>query len=96
MERGVGQKEARRIRAKSSKEKGYWFGLGAFGLVGWAVAIPLVGLTFLGVWIDSWSSGPYSWTLMLLMAGIGVGCANAWYWLSKERKSIMDERDDGS
>jgi ATP synthase protein I len=25
-----------------------------------------------------------SWTLMLLGAGIVMGCLNAWYWVKKE------------
>lgn len=94
MEANVGRKEARRIRARLAKEKGYRFGMGAFGLVGWSVAVPLVSLTLLGVWIDSWYTGPYSWTLMLLMAGLCLGCANAWFWLNKERTDILRERDD--
>jgi ATP synthase protein I len=57
-----------------------------FGLVGWSVAIPtLIGIA-VGVWIDRTHSGPYSWTLMLLFAGVVVGCLNAWYWVKKESK----------
>ena len=58
-------------------------GLGMFGVVGWSVAIPtLIGVA-VGIWIDrSWPS-QFSWTLMLLIGGLMLGCMNAWYWVRK-------------
>ena len=80
----VGSKEARKIKARREKDRGVWFGLGMFGLVGWSVAIPtLIGLA-LGIWIDKRWPGPYSWTLMGLVLGVIVGCINAWYWVKRE------------
>jgi ATP synthase protein I len=80
----VQRKEARKQRARREGERGLAFGLGLFGLVGWSVAIPtLIGIG-LGVWIDTRSEGPYSWTLMLMLIGVVVGCLNAWYWVRKE------------
>lgn len=84
----VHTKEARKIRARKHGKKEVWFGLGMFGMVGWAVAVPTVAGIFLGIWIDlSWPSS-YSWTLMLLMIGLALGCYNAWYWIQKERRAI--------
>jgi ATP synthase protein I len=80
----VGQKEQRKMRARREKKKDIWYGLGMFGLVGWSVSIPTLLFLALGIWIDTRHHGPYSWTLMLLVAGIAVGCLNAWYWVSKE------------
>jgi ATP synthase protein I len=89
--RKVRAKEARKIRARRQKDRSVWFGLGMFGLIGWSVAIPtLVGIA-LGVWIDLKSGSRYSWTLMLLVIGIAVGCLNAWFWVSRERKIIEEE-----
>lgn len=82
----VRRTEARKARARREGRRGLAFGLGLFGLVGWSVAIPtLLGIA-LGVWIDGRSDGPYSWTLMLLILGIAVGCLNAWYWVRKETR----------
>ncbi len=82
----VGKKEARRIEARRKKNRGVWFGLGMFGLVGWSVAIPtLIGIA-LGVWIDQEFASPYSWTLMGLFIGVIVGCLNAWYWVNRENE----------
>lgn len=82
------------MRARQQKDHSVWFGLGMFGLVGWSVAIPtLIGIA-LGVWIDLKSASQYSWTLMLLIIGIVVGCLNAWFWVSRERKMIEQEKKD--
>lgn len=80
----VRRKEARKARARREGRRGLAFGLGLFGLVGWSVAIPTLLGVALGVWIDGRSDGPYSWTLMLLVVGVAVGCANAWYWVRRE------------
>jgi ATP synthase protein I len=82
----VQRQEARKRRARREGRHGLAFGLGLFGLVGWSVAIPtLIGIG-LGVWIDGRSDGPYSWTLMLLVVGVTVGCLNAWFWVRKETR----------
>lgn len=81
----IGEKERRKITAQKEK-KGLWFGLGMFGLVGWAVAVPTVLGVALGVWIDETWSDPYSWTLMGLFVGVVVGCLNAWYWIKRESR----------
>lgn len=92
--RKLAAKRSRRLRARQQGEKPAWFGLGMFGLVGWSVAVPTVALTALGVWIDRRWTGPHSWTLMLLIIGIGLGCLNAWFWVSRERREIEAERGD--
>ena len=92
----VSSKERRKLKARKQGTSTAWFGLGMFGLVGWAVATPTVAGIFLGIWIDAKWSGPYSWTLMLLLLGLIIGCANAWYWVQKERKAIANDlkKDD--
>ena len=76
----------RRLKAQREKNKNIWYGMGMFGLVGWSVAIPTVLGASLGIWIDRHFQGPYSWTLMLLVAGLLVGCSNAWYWVKQPGK----------
>ena len=83
-EQEVREKSQRKIKARRESQKGVWFGIGMFGLVGWSVAIPTLLFLALGVWIDSRSQSQYSWTLMLLVVGIAIGCLNAWYWVKQE------------
>jgi ATP synthase protein I len=92
LRRQVARKEARKLQARRSKDRRIWFGLGMFGLVGWAVAIPTVLGIGLGIWIDSTWPSRFSWTLMLLLLGMVLGCLNAWYWLSQEQRIIGKER----
>jgi len=29
-----------------------------------------------------------------LVAGLSIGCLNAWHWVAKEEKEIRDEQED--
>lgn len=81
--RNIGRKEHRKIRGRREGDKSLWFGLGVAGVVGWSVAIPsLIGVA-LGIWIDTTWPSRFSWTLMLLIAGVILGCFNAGYWVKK-------------
>lgn len=84
LSRRIEAKEQRKIKAREEKDKPVWFGLGMFGLVGWSVAIPTLLLTALGIWIDARWPSRFSWTLMLLITGVLIGCLNAWHWVRKE------------
>jgi ATP synthase protein I len=82
--RQVKKKQKRKEKARREQHRSIWFGMGMFGLVGWSVALPTVLFLALGIWIDGHVDSPYSWTLMLLVVGVAVGCLNAWYWVRKE------------
>jgi len=87
----VARKEARKLRARRHRGRGTWFGLGVYGLVGWSVVIPTLAGVAVGLWIDGRWPSRFSWTLMLLAAGVLLGCWNAWYWVSLEQGAIRDE-----
>lgn len=89
----VGAKETRKIKARRAGDRGIWFGLGLFGIVGWSVAIPTVVCVAVGIWIDTQWPSRFSWTLMLLFLGIVLGCLNAWYWVTKEQRIIEQEEE---
>lgn len=92
----VGEKETRKLRARRRKDRSIWFGLGTFGVIGWSVVAPaLIGL-FVGIWIDRTLPGRFSWTLMLFLGGLALGCYNAWRWLFFESGLIEreEEQDD--
>jgi len=74
------------MKGRREKDRSIWFGLGMFGLIGWSVAIPtLIGVA-VGIWIDNTWSSRFSWTLMLLLIGVILGCVNAWYWVKRESR----------
>ena len=93
----VGAKAQRHLRARDKARGSVWFGLGAFGLVGWSIAVPTLAGIALGLWIDFTWPGRFSWTLALMLAGVTVGAFNAWYWISQEQNAMEREkgRDDG-
>jgi ATP synthase protein I len=88
----IGTKEAKKLQARREKERGIWFGLGMFGMVGWSVAIPTVIGIALGIWIDAKWPSRFSWTLMLLIIGMMLGCLNAWFWVTRERRMIKGDK----
>jgi ATP synthase protein I len=90
----VGAKAARKLKARRNSTQGVWFGLGMMGLIGWSVAIPTLLGAALGLWLDRRFPGGRSWTLALLVAGLMIGCLNAWFWVSKEDKAMRDEPED--
>ncbi len=89
----VGAKASRKLKARRSGPPGVWFGLGMMGLIGWSVAIPTLLGAGLGLWLDQRYPGSRSWTLALLMAGLTIGCLNAWHWVSREEQAIRDEQE---
>lgn len=90
----VGAKAARMLKARRNPAPGVWFGLGMMGLIGWSVAVPTLLGAALGLWLDKFHAGPHSWTLALLVAGLVIGCFNAWHWVAKEEKAMRDERNE--
>jgi ATP synthase protein I len=92
--REVGAKAARKLRAQRHVTQGVWFGLGMMGLIGWSVAIPTLLGAALGIWLDKRHPGTHSWTLAFLVAGLAIGCLNAWHWVSKEDKEMREEQED--
>lgn len=90
----VGAKAARKLKARRNSKQGVWYGLGMMGLIGWSVAIPTLLGAALGLWLDKRYPSARSWTLMLLVIGLIIGCLNAWHWVAQEDKAIRDEQED--
>jgi len=90
----VGMKAARKLKARRKTAQGVWFGLGMMGLIGWSVVVPTLLGAALGIWLDRHHPGKHAWTLALLVAGLSIGCLNAWHWVAKEEKEIRDEQED--
>jgi ATP synthase protein I len=89
----VGYKETRKIRARRTRKRSVWSGLGTMGMIGWSVIIPILIGIALGAWLDDRLDDPFPWTLALLFLGLVLGCSTAWYWVSSEQKGIERERE---
>jgi ATP synthase protein I len=89
----VGAKAARKLKAQRSRQ-GVWFGLGMMGLIGWSVVVPTLLGAALGIWLDNRHPGNHSWTLTLLIAGLAIGCFNAWHWVDKENKEMREDEEN--
>lgn len=89
----IAVKAARKQKAQREDSHGLWFSLGMMGLIGWSVALPTLLGAALGLWLDGHHAGRQSWTLTLLVAGLILGCVNAWHWVSQEERAMHDEQN---
>jgi ATP synthase protein I len=92
--RKVEGQAARKLKARRDGAPSVWSGLGMMGLVGWSVAVPTLLGAALGLWLDHGHAASHSWTLALLVAGLTLGCLNAWHWVAKEDRAMHDDRGD--
>jgi ATP synthase protein I len=93
--REVDAKLTRKRKAKRVGDQGVWFGLGMVGLVGWSVVLPTLCGALFGLWLDKHHPGAHSWTLALLIAGLVLGCANAWHWVAQQDQAMQDDAEKG-
>ena len=84
----VGAKAERKLRARRDGAPGVWSGLGMMGLIGWSVVVPTLAGAALGLWLDSHHPGTHPWSLALLMAGLVLGCLNAWRWVAQQDRAM--------
>jgi len=87
----VGSREIRKVRMRKSRDRTLWHGLGAAGLIGWSIAVPTLLGVLSGLWLDRRWPGDFSWSLALLLAGVTLGCFNAWYWVNRESRMIAKD-----
>lgn len=94
--RFAGAIAARAARKRNAKRhpRGVWSGLGMMGLVGWTVAVPTLLGAAAGMWLDARTQGTQSWTLALLVAGLVLGCLNAWRWVAKEEREMREAAEE--
>ena len=92
--RQVGAQAARKLKARRNSTRGVWFGLGMSGLIGWSVTVPALMGAALGIWVDKHYPSRFSWTLMLLVIGLIIGCLNAWHWVASEYDKMREDPDE--
>jgi len=88
----IASQSKRKLFAQSHSTPVVWSGFGMMGLIGWSVVVPTLLGVILGQWIDSRSNGEHSWTLMLMVAGLSIGCFNAIQFVARENASIQEDQ----
>ncbi|NCD19079.1 MAG: ATP synthase subunit [Actinobacteria bacterium] len=89
----VGGSARRRIASRrAGRSVLSWFG--AFGVIGWSVALPTLAGVALGIWLDERLTGSTSWTLTLLVVGLAAGIWIAWGWVRREGRGDDEDLDD--
>jgi ATP synthase protein I len=89
----IEKREARRVRAQDQDDNDRWSGLGMLGLVGWSFVLPMLVVVGIGIWVDTRTESPYSWSLMAVFVGAVIGGANAWYWIHHEQRKTEDKNE---
>ncbi len=84
----------RKLAARRHAAPGVWFGLGTMGLIGWSIVVPTLLGAALGSWLDAHYPGAHAWTLALLVAGLVLGCFNAWRWVAKEDRAMREDAQE--
>lgn len=80
--------------AQADTTKTIWFGLGMSGLIGWSVMVPTLLGAALGLWLDKRYPSSYSWTLMLLLLGLIIGCWTSWHWIKSQFHQMHEENHE--
>lgn len=81
----IGRDAARKQAARDKPGPSPLRGVGVFGMIGWAVAVPTVAGAFLGLWLDVAYPQTFSWTIALILGGVVIGGFLAWRWIDKEK-----------
>ncbi|MDX1800267.1 MAG: AtpZ/AtpI family protein [Marinobacter sp.] len=81
----IGRRADRIKRARDNPGQSPLRGLGAFGMIGWSVAVPTVSGAFLGLWLNRVAPQGFSWPIALMLGGLVLGIFIAWRWVDRER-----------
>jgi ATP synthase protein I len=87
----IGSSELRKMKARKQAVRSIWSGFAMFGTVGWSIVIPTLLGVAIGLWLDSNYPSGKSWTLMLMIVGLFIGCLNAWHWIAEENRNMHKE-----
>lgn len=86
--RQIGKKETQKLKARQQSLGTIWSGFAMFGMIGWSIVVPTLMGIAIGRWLDRVYPIHLSWTLVLLEAGLFLGCLNAWHWVVTEEKKL--------
>jgi ATP synthase protein I len=80
----VRRRQERRERWRREGERSVAQDLAMIGMLGWTIVVPtLIGI-FAGRWLDRHFATGLVFTLALLVAGLALGCRQAWKRIQRE------------
>lgn len=77
-ERMLRQVASTERRIQHQRNRWSWSSISVLGLIGWSVTVPTLIGAAVGIWVDRRWPSRFSWSLMLLLAGLFFGCVHAW------------------
>ncbi len=72
------RRDGARLARREQGNRSFWRSLGVLGMIGWPIALGSVGGAFMGRFLDTRFDSGIRYTLMLMTAGIMLGCFTAW------------------
>jgi len=83
MAKAARRETERELRGLADPEPSLGMRLGQIGVLGWMVVFPILGLLFVGRWLDRHFSTGIFFSAPALMIGAAVGLAVAWKWMHR-------------
>jgi len=76
--RAAVRRDVARLARREKGHRSFWRSLSVIGMVGWPITFGSVGGTLLGRYLDTRFETGIRFTLMLMTAGVVLGCFAAW------------------
>ena len=84
--RAAVRRDSSRLARREKGHRSFWRSLGVLGMVGWPIALGSVGGALLGRHLDTRLDSGVRFTLMLLTAGVMLGCLAAWKTVTQQHE----------
>ncbi len=62
---------------------GFWYEALRYTTLGWELALPIFGGVLAGYYLDLWLDSAPTYTLGLLVAGLGISAYNIWHAIQR-------------
>lgn len=81
----------------AASKHGFWYEALRATTLGWELALPIFGGVLAGYYLDRWLETGHTFTLGLLMLGLGVSIYNVWRvvrrWESRQNQETKPEEE---
>ena len=81
------KRDRQRLEQREDNRHSFWQSLSVIGMVGWPIVLSTLGGLFLGRYLDGDTPTGRSWTISLMLLGLGLGCMVAWMTVAPRQSS---------